>query len=74
MPYSSQVICMPEFSSCIDIVTQNLIIGMSQIKILKVKQDCAAAGAAGHQHRSEACTVCGRSGNMSDKTGNVCIM
>jgi hypothetical protein len=33
---------------------------------------CSAAGAAGHQHRSEACTMYGRSGNMSDKTGNVC--
>jgi len=74
MPYSLQVICMPDFSSCIDIVAQNLIMGMSQIKILKVKQDCGAAGAAGHQHRSEACTVYVRFGNMSEKTGNVCIM
>jgi len=35
---------------------------------------CAAAGVASHQHRSEACTMYGRYGNMSDKTGNVCIM
>lgn len=35
---------------------------------------CVAAGAAGHQHRSEACTMYGRYGNMSDKTGYICIM
>jgi hypothetical protein len=35
---------------------------------------CAAAGVASQKHRSEACTMYGRYGNMSDKTGNVCIM
>lgn len=76
---SSQVICMSDFASCIDIVARNLIMGMSHIKNLgnatKLKTIlCAGVGATGHQHRSETCTVCGRSGNMSNNTGSVCIM
>ena len=74
LPHSSQVICMSDFSSHIDIVAQNLIMGMSQIKTRLKTIQCAAVGVASHQHRPEACTTYSRSGSMSNKTGVLCIM
>ena len=74
LPYSSEVICM----SCIDIGTKPNY-GDESNKNLESETRlktilCTAAGSAGHQHRSEACAMYGRRGNMSDKTGNVRIM